>query len=854
MGSRRQRWLWVSIGFYLFLLLASTVTRQFVPEEGKLRDGQRRVELPPFHKNGVLTGTVQMAYKDLPPLKGHPDAPVIVLVHGSPVGSVAVEDAAQLLRRSGRVILPDLPGFGASTIDVPDYSTRAGARYVLALLDRLDVERAYFVGYSMGGGVILNIAEIAPERVEGLIMVSAIGVQEHELLGDYTLNHGLHALQLAGVWLMQNFLPHFGCMDRSVFNVAYARNFFDTDQRPFRSIIKNHEGPILILHGEADAFVPPRAAAEHARIARQPKTHWFQGGHLGFLTNASKYVHEIDAFVKSLRDGTFVAKVSKPSAEPQGAGYGLVMLLLILGTQVAEDFTCVIGGVLASRDVLPYWAASLACALGIFIGDMLLYLAGFVFGPPVLKRAPMRWFVSEASVNRMAQWYHRRGGMIILLARFVPGLRLPCYVAAGVLRIPLGRFMFFFLIAVVAWTPILVGIAYLLGDVVLSYMERFEKYAIVGLIGFFMLAWLVFRWVLPLITWRGRRMVLSRWKRLKRWEYWPLWTVYAPVFFYILYEGLKYRCPALFTAANPGIENGGGLAQERKSSILQSLNEAGESIAEWVLLHKSDGRVDNMHGLKAFMGNHGLTYPIVLKPDIGERGQGVAIIRDTEEAADYLQRCIDDTIAQRFVEGLEYGVFWYRYPGESRGHIFGITEKRFPAVTGDGQSTLEMLILRDKLAVAMAPYYLKKFQGRLEEIPMKGESVILSELGTHCRGSLFLDSSELVTDALIDAMDAISKKFDGFYYGRFDLRVPSVEDFQAGKNIRVIELNGLSSEATYIYDPQHGYWYGIRTLMRQWRIAFRIGYLNRMKGYRPISSFEVFRLFFKHRGKERFEA
>ena len=54
---------------------------------------------------------------------------------------------------------------------------------------------------------------------------------------------------------------------------------------------------------------------------------------------------------------------------------------------------------------------------------------------------------------------------------------------------------------------------------------------------------------------------------------------------------------------------------------------------------------------------------------------------------------------QRYAQGpREVGVFYYRFPHESRGHIFAITEKIFPSLTGDGDRTIAELILADPSA------------------------------------------------------------------------------------------------------------------------------------------------------------
>ena len=123
---------------------------------------------------------------------------------------------------------PDLPGFGTSTRDIPDYSFRAHARYIDALLERLDIPRVHVVAHSMGGGVALNLVDIAPERVASLSMVSAVGVQEMELTGNFALNHLVHGLQLGGLWLIAEATPHMGLLGAVPLNVAHARNFFDS--------------------------------------------------------------------------------------------------------------------------------------------------------------------------------------------------------------------------------------------------------------------------------------------------------------------------------------------------------------------------------------------------------------------------------------------------------------------------------------------------------------------------------------------------------------------------------------------------------------------------------------------------
>ena len=157
-------------------------------------------------------------------------------------------------------------GFGDSEPRVPDHSFAAQAAALTELLDHLGVERAHWVGFSWGGGVAIELAARIPERTASLILVSALGVQELELLGDFTLNRLVHRLQHALVVGLQWFVPHFGTFENSPLSTGFSRSFLDSDQRPLRPALEAYAGPMLIVHGQDDFLVPPAAAKEHARL------------------------------------------------------------------------------------------------------------------------------------------------------------------------------------------------------------------------------------------------------------------------------------------------------------------------------------------------------------------------------------------------------------------------------------------------------------------------------------------------------------------------------------------------------------------------------------------------------------
>ena len=788
-------------------------------------------------------------------------SPVVVLLHGSPGDGSNFDRMGSVLAQRGLgVLAPDLPGFGASSRDVADYSILAHAGYCLALLDHLGVETAHAVGFSMGGGVALHLEALAPTRVESVTLLSAIGVQEMELLGNYTVNHAIHGAQLAALYFLFEGFPHFGVLDSPMLDIPYARNFFDTDQRPLRDLLRSFSDPMLIMHGEEDFLVPFEAAQEHRRLVPHSRLVTFSSlgapsSHFVLFEEPTKLAVAISSFVREVEMGTAM-KRSDASAErllasesgtpvrlPRASGPTLVVwvLLLAVATLLSEDLTCIAAGLLVAQGSLGFAPAVIGCASGIFLGDLGLYGLGRL-GRPWLERFPLRWIVRPRSVRRAELWFGRRGPVVIFLSRFLPGTRIATYVAAGLLGMGFLRFAVSLLVPVMLWVPAIVWISGKLGQRLFVHVQVLEAHSWPIFLGALAGVWILVGFGRSLVTWRGRRGFVGRWIRWTRWEFWPPWLFYPPVIVYIAWLALRHRSATLFTAANPGFEAGGGFVGESKSQILGRLDSCLRgttvegAVAEFEIIPPGP-LPQRLKSAKTFQARHG--WPVVLKPDVGQRGAGVVIARSDEDVEGYFVHAPDSAIIQVYVTGPELGIFWLRLPATDANpagppQIFSVTDKRLPEVVGDGKSTLESLILSDPRAVAMAPTYLDQHYDQLENVPAEGESVHLVELGTHCRGAVFLDGRHLTTPQLQTAMDALGDPFQGFSFGRFDLRAPSLDHFRRGEGIRVLEVNGVTSEATHIYDPHTSLLDAYKTLFEQWRLAFEIGRRQRQQGHEPI--------------------
>jgi len=517
-------------------------------------------------------------------------------------------------------------------------------------------------------------------------------------------------------------------------------------------------------------------------------------------------------------------------------------------TFVQEDVPTVSAALLAAAGNLTWQASFLGVFLGIWIGDALLYLLARGVGRPLLQRSWAKRFLNPAAVVRSEQWFAEKGTWLLLSSRFVPGTRLPTYLAAGFLRLPFGKFLLVTGTAVAVWTVGIFLLAKAFGPDLLNLLVRWNSSGWAVLLLVIALA-IAIRLLVKLGQKAFRRRFSATLGRWTRWEFWPAWLFYIPVGANYLRLALKYRGFTLPTAANPGIFSGGFVGESKIATLCDLSATSPEFTAEAVLLTAAgrgsssplNGESAGVRGensrdalLAQLLREHGLSYPFIIKPDVGQRGVGVKLIRTPEQAVAYLQQTTAPLVIQRYSPGpREAGVFYYRFPNEPRGRIFAVTEKIFPTITGDGQHTIEELVWADDRARFIADKYLGRLRHRRSEVLPARETFRLVEAGNHAQGCIFRDGMHLWSEELERRIDEISRRLDGFFIGRYDIRYASDEDLRAGRHFQIIELNGAASEATSIYDVRNSLWAAYRTLFRQWELVFAIGAANRRRGCPP---------------------
>ena len=310
--------------------------------------------------------------------------------------------------------------------------------------------------------------------------------------------------------------------------------------------------------------------------------------------------------------------------------------------------------------------------------------------------------------------------------------------------------------------------------------------------------------------------------KLLNWEYWHFNVVYAAVGVLHIWQSIKARSFFYFSASNPGLENAGFIG-EKKSSIMELIPDSVQP--KWFLVDGMEFKfvVENVE-------TSGIAFPLIAKPNIGERGQGVAKIANAIELKQYFETINVPFIIQEFVEGpLELGVFYYRLPGAANGTVSSIVAKEFLELKGDGISTLSEMVEANPRARFVKNFLSQKHASVWNKVLKRGETIKLEEIGNHCRGTTFLDGNQFITPKFEAVIDGLSKKIPGFYFGRYDLRAKSFEALENGE-FQILELNGAGAEPAHIYQPGFSFWEGQKVLLHHWKVLFQISMGNKKQG------------------------
>ncbi|MBK7692253.1 MAG: hypothetical protein IPJ31_14505 [Bacteroidetes bacterium] len=330
------------------------------------------------------------------------------------------------------------------------------------------------------------------------------------------------------------------------------------------------------------------------------------------------------------------------------------------------------------------------------------------------------------------------------------------------------------------------------------------------------------------MNYRAERKGILQHLGIKHHEYWPWWLLVIPIWPLWIFYMFRTGKVTWFTAVNPGMEDSGFLG-ESKIKILDSIPDKYKPKTIFIAYQKpiTEHFID-------------IPFPLIAKPDIGGRGRKIRILKNAEELHQYHAEVGENYMLQEVIPyELELGVFYIRMPYESKGKIVSLSEKEFLKVVGDGSQTIRQLMLLDYRSSLQIERLEKGID--MEEVLPQGVAKLLEPIGNHCRGTIFRDRGDLITDALCEVFDTISKSIEGFYYGRYDLRVRSMDDLLKGDHIQIMELNGITADAAHIFDPNARLRDALGIQISNCIQSFKIARYNIRKGAKTTPVLELYR-------------
>ncbi len=141
-----------------------------------------------------------------------------------------------------------------------------------------------------------------------------------------------------------------------------------------------------------------------------------------------------------------------------------VLLACGFGLPMPEDIILVTGGILSARGICDFWMTNLVCMVGVLGGDGIVFMMGRHFGPQVKRTWLFRRVMTDKVDARIVQVFAKYGDRVVFMGRFMPGLRMPIFLSAGIYRVSPWKFFMLDSFAAVISVPLWIWVGYVFGD------------------------------------------------------------------------------------------------------------------------------------------------------------------------------------------------------------------------------------------------------------------------------------------------------------------------------------------------------------------------------------------------------
>jgi pimeloyl-ACP methyl ester carboxylesterase len=242
----------------------------------------------------------------------------IVLLHGFGENSEIWNRQVAALAKDYRLIVPDLPGSGKSTMLSIPATIDAYASAIHALLDHLSVDHCIILGHSMGGYITLAYAEAYPEKLLGwgLIHSTAFADTEEKKINR---QRGIELMQQYGAFsFLRNTIPNLFAEDfkkqyphvlhelieaAKAFSAEACCSYYKAMQeRPDRThVLSGSKTPVLFVLGTEDVAAPLNDVLQQVHLPATAYIHILEHvGHMGMLEATEAVNTHITAFAADI--------------------------------------------------------------------------------------------------------------------------------------------------------------------------------------------------------------------------------------------------------------------------------------------------------------------------------------------------------------------------------------------------------------------------------------------------------------------------------------------------------------------------------------------------------------------------
>lgn len=264
----------------------------------------------------------RLHYRD----QGNRSGASLILIHGSNASLHSWEPWISELSDDFRLISLDLPGHGLTgAVPNSNYSVSDMSQYVIRLMDALNIDQAYLAGNSMGGAVSLTVALDHPERVSGLILISAAGMQRDA--GDAPVGAFRLTQNVIGRQVLRHITPR-NMVEDTIRKIVAEPDRFITEEMvtrywelmrmegtrdatitrfagyatsaPIEPRLPNLAQPALILWGEKDTLIKPVYGERMSQIIPNNRLIIYpNAGHMAMEEVPEQSAADARAFIKA---------------------------------------------------------------------------------------------------------------------------------------------------------------------------------------------------------------------------------------------------------------------------------------------------------------------------------------------------------------------------------------------------------------------------------------------------------------------------------------------------------------------------------------------------------------------------